>query len=108
MHAEGAPTRGARYPAKTVTALTRSFRTIHGYQRAFIRAGSGPALLLIHGIGDDADSWADVIPALAKDFTVIERPLTNRLESQTVFAAGDEGRMICSQCEVVTSVKDTQ
>lgn len=44
----------------------------------------------------------------AKDFTVIERPLTNRLESQTVFAAGDEGRMICSQCEVVTSVKDTQ
>ncbi|MEZ4328647.1 MAG: alpha/beta fold hydrolase [Polyangiales bacterium] len=54
-----------------MTALTRSFRTIHGYQRAFIRAGSGPALLLIHGIGDDADSWADVIPALAKDFTVI-------------------------------------
>ncbi len=30
------------------------FRTIHGYRRAFRMAGSGPALLLIHGIGDNS------------------------------------------------------
>lgn len=49
----------------------RHYRTIHGYKRAFILAGSGPAVLLIHGIGDSADSWVDVIPELAKRHTVI-------------------------------------
>ena len=29
--------------------------TIHGYRRAYVKAGSGPALLLIHGIGDSSD-----------------------------------------------------
>jgi len=46
-------------------------RRIHGHQRAFVVAGRGPALLLIHGIGDRADTWADLIPELARDHTVI-------------------------------------
>ena len=36
---------------------TLQFRTIHGYRRAFRVAGSGPALLLIHGIGDNSTTW---------------------------------------------------
>ncbi len=51
--------------------LRRRFRTVHGYLRAYIHAGSGPALLLLHGIGDNADSWLDVLPDLARDHTVI-------------------------------------
>ncbi|MDV2475784.1 alpha/beta fold hydrolase [Rhodococcus zopfii] len=47
------------------------FRTIHGYRRAFRLAGSGPALLLIHGIGDNSSTWQDVIPHLAQNYTVI-------------------------------------
>ncbi|MGI9210032.1 MAG: alpha/beta fold hydrolase [Rhodococcus sp. (in: high G+C Gram-positive bacteria)] len=47
------------------------FRTIHGYRRAFRMAGSGPALLLIHGIGDNSSTWTDVIPHLAEKYTVI-------------------------------------
>ncbi|UPW04427.1 alpha/beta hydrolase [Rhodococcus pyridinivorans] len=47
------------------------FRTIHGYRRAFRLAGSGPALLLVHGIGDDSSTWQDVIPHLAEKYTVI-------------------------------------
>ena len=47
------------------------FRTIHGYRRAFRMAGSGPALLLIHGIGDNSATWTDVIPHLAEKYTVI-------------------------------------
>jgi pimeloyl-ACP methyl ester carboxylesterase len=47
------------------------YRTIHGYRRAFILAGSGPVLLLIHGIGDSSDTWSGLIPSLAKDHTVI-------------------------------------
>lgn len=47
------------------------YRTIHGYRRAFRMAGDGPALLLIHGIGDNSETWNDVIPHLAQNYTVI-------------------------------------
>src|SRR5664280_2219579 len=42
-------------------------RLVHGYRRAFRVAGEGPALLLIHGIGDDSRTWEQVIPLLARD-----------------------------------------
>ena len=47
------------------------FRTIHGYRRAFRIAGEGPAILLIHGIGDSSATWTDIIPHLAQHHTVI-------------------------------------
>ena len=47
------------------------YRTIHGYRRAFVYTGSGPALLLIHGIGDSSDTWREIVPSLARDHTVI-------------------------------------
>ena len=47
------------------------FRTIHGYRRAFRMAGEGPALLLIHGIGDNSTTWSTVQTKLAQRFTVI-------------------------------------
>ncbi len=47
------------------------FRTIHGYRRAFRTAGSGPAILLIHGIGDNSTTWSTVQSKLAQRFTVI-------------------------------------
>jgi pimeloyl-ACP methyl ester carboxylesterase len=46
-------------------------RTIHGYRRAFMMGGSGPALLFIHGIGDSSETWREVLSALAGDYTVI-------------------------------------
>lgn len=49
---------------------TRS-EVIHGYKRAFRMAGTGPALLLIHGIGDSSATWRTVMPDLARDHTVI-------------------------------------
>lgn len=47
------------------------YRLIHGYRRAYRMAGSGPAVLFIHGIGDDSSTWMDVLASLAGDFTVI-------------------------------------
>ena len=47
------------------------FVVIHGYRRAFRMAGSGPALLLIHGLGCDSATWDPVFDELAKSFTVI-------------------------------------
>ncbi|HET6165435.1 MAG TPA: alpha/beta fold hydrolase, partial [Marmoricola sp.] len=45
--------------------------TIHGHQRAFVKTGSGPALLLLHGLGCDHTTWLPVIAQLAKKYTVI-------------------------------------
>jgi pimeloyl-ACP methyl ester carboxylesterase len=50
---------------------TLQFRTIHGYRRAFRIAGDGPAILLIHGIGDNSSTWESVQTKLAQRFTVI-------------------------------------
>lgn len=47
------------------------WRTVHGYRRAFRMTGSGPALLLVHGIGDSSLTWRSVIPRLAAQHTVI-------------------------------------
>jgi len=48
-----------------------SYVEIHGHRRAYVRAGRGPVLLLLHGLGCDHTTWAPVIDALAEDFTVI-------------------------------------
>lgn len=47
------------------------FVTVHGYRRAYLRAGRGPAVLLIHGIGDSSATWEPVLSRLARRHTVI-------------------------------------
>jgi pimeloyl-ACP methyl ester carboxylesterase len=41
-----------------------------GLQSVF-RGGSGPAVVLLHGAGDQAGTWAGVAPSLAKRFTLV-------------------------------------
>lgn len=57
------------------------FVTIHGYRRAYRIAGSGPVLLMIHGVGDDSSTWSTVHAKLAKRFTVIAPDLLGHGES---------------------------
>jgi pimeloyl-ACP methyl ester carboxylesterase len=58
-------------PVREVTTPSLEFRTIHGYKRAYRIAGSGPAILLIHGIGDNSTTWNTVQAKLAQRYTVI-------------------------------------
>src|SRR3954471_5134196 len=51
--------------------LVRDSRVVHGHRRAFVRAGSGPPLLLLHGIGNSAQTWAGVLDRLAESHTVL-------------------------------------
>ncbi|MEZ5194294.1 MAG: hypothetical protein R2734_18670 [Nocardioides sp.] len=37
------------------------YLTVHGHRRAFVTAGSGPAVLLLHGLGCDHSTWDPVI-----------------------------------------------
>jgi len=55
--------------------------TIHGYRRAYVKLGSGPALLLLHGLGCDHRTWLPVIDALSRRYTVIAPDLLGHGES---------------------------
>jgi pimeloyl-ACP methyl ester carboxylesterase len=58
------------------------FCTIHGYRRAFVCFGKGPALLLIHGIGDSSDTWQPVLDELGRHHTVIAPDLLGHGRSE--------------------------
>jgi pimeloyl-ACP methyl ester carboxylesterase len=44
---------------------------VHGYRRAYRRAGTGRTLLLVHGMGDSSATWSHVLPRLAEHYDVI-------------------------------------
>lgn len=75
------PSRPHLWPVRDVAPPTLQFRTIHGHRRAFRVAGSGPALLLIHGVGDNSTTWEAVHAKLAQRFTVIAPDLLGHGES---------------------------
>ena len=54
---------------------------IHGHDVGYRMAGSGPALLLIHGLTGSSTTWREVMPALADRFTVIAPDLLGHGES---------------------------
>jgi pimeloyl-ACP methyl ester carboxylesterase len=45
--------------------------TVHGHRRAYVRMGSGPVVLLLHGLGCDHTTWGPVMESLARTHTVI-------------------------------------
>ncbi|MCB1038821.1 MAG: alpha/beta fold hydrolase, partial [Acidimicrobiales bacterium] len=60
---------------------TTKFVTIHGHRRAYRTCGEGPALLLLHGIGDSSASWVPLMRPLAERFTVVVPDLLGHGES---------------------------
>lgn len=75
-----APSRRRRARSKPFDTTTR-FVTIHGHRRAYRMCGSGPALLLLHGIGDSSASWVPLMRPLAERYTVIAPDLLGHGES---------------------------
>ncbi|MFF0544755.1 alpha/beta fold hydrolase [Nocardia thailandica] len=57
------------------------FVEVHGYRRAFRMSGTGPPVLLIHGIADNSGTWDPVFDALAEHYTVIAPDLLGHGES---------------------------
>jgi pimeloyl-ACP methyl ester carboxylesterase len=44
---------------------------LHGHRIAYYEAGSGPTLVLLHGVGGSGRTWKHVIPGLAERYHVI-------------------------------------
>jgi pimeloyl-ACP methyl ester carboxylesterase len=56
--------------------------SIHGHDMAYRMEGSGPALLLLHGIASSSRTWRDVIPRLTDRFTVVAPDLMGHGQSE--------------------------
>jgi pimeloyl-ACP methyl ester carboxylesterase len=57
--------------------------TLHGQRVSYRRGGSGPALLLLHGITNSSQTWESVAPYLTDRFTLIAPDLLGHGESAT-------------------------
>lgn len=64
-----------------VTSPELQYVVVHGYRRAFRKVGTGPALLLIHGMACDSSTWDRVIGPLSEHFTVIAPDLLGHGDS---------------------------
>ena len=54
---------------------------LHGHRLRYRIAGSGPLLLLVHGIAGRSATWEDVAPALGRRFTLLAPDLPGHGES---------------------------
>ncbi len=61
--------------------------TLNGQRHSYLSAGSGPLVVLLHGIAGTATTWAGVIPWLAERYTVVAPDLIGHGESSK--AEGD-------------------
>jgi pimeloyl-ACP methyl ester carboxylesterase len=64
-------------------ALAPQVLTLHGHHISYRTGGSGPALLLLHGITNSSQTWEHVAPRLAERFTLIAPDLLGHGDSAT-------------------------
>jgi pimeloyl-ACP methyl ester carboxylesterase len=51
-------------------AIVEKDVTVRGHRLHYLEAGSGPAVVLLHGMGADSRAWRFVLPSLAANFHV--------------------------------------
>ncbi|MEV6738236.1 alpha/beta hydrolase [Streptomyces sp. NPDC051104] len=95
----GRPRRAPRLRPVGEGELRPRHRIVHGYRRAYRLAGQGPALVLIHGIGDSSATWAELIPDLARTHTVLAPDLLGH-------GASDKPRADYSVAAYANGVRD--
>src|SRR5919197_4520266 len=54
---------------------------LHGHRVSSRTAGSGPVVLLIHGVAGTSEQWANVAPVLAESFSVVAPDLLGHGQS---------------------------
>jgi pimeloyl-ACP methyl ester carboxylesterase len=61
--------------------VERSEITLHGHRFSYRSAGSGPLLVLLHGIAGSSATWKDILPRLGEQCTVMAPDLLGHGES---------------------------
>ncbi|MFY9609406.1 MAG: alpha/beta hydrolase [Blastocatellia bacterium] len=89
----------AAQTAGPAAAVQDKYATVFGAKIHYLEAGTGPAVILLHGLGGDASNWAPTIGPLAQKYRVIvpdqigfgksDKPLINyRVGTLVDFLAG--------------------
>jgi pimeloyl-ACP methyl ester carboxylesterase len=68
-------------PRPPAPVLELRHTTLHGHRVAFRHGGSGPAVVLLHGITSSSETWGRVLPYVAERFTVIAPDLLGHGQS---------------------------
>jgi pimeloyl-ACP methyl ester carboxylesterase len=95
-----------------VIELEPQHLTIHGHDVRYFRAGTGPAVLLVHGMAGSASTWKSSMRLLARDYTVIAPDLLGHGRSDKprtdyslgAFAAGLRDLLIATGIDRATVV----
>jgi pimeloyl-ACP methyl ester carboxylesterase len=67
----GSVVASAQTPAAPGQAIAEKFATVYGAKIRYQEAGSGPVVILLHGLGGDASNWASTIGPLSQKYRVI-------------------------------------
>jgi pimeloyl-ACP methyl ester carboxylesterase len=84
--------------------LEPSELSLHGHRVSYRTGGSGPALLLLHGITNSSETWEHVAPRLTERFTVIAPDLLGHGESATPRGDYSLGAHASGARDVLTSL----
>jgi pimeloyl-ACP methyl ester carboxylesterase len=63
------------------SGLEPRFATVEGHRLRYVRVGSGPAVVLVHGFGSSLYTWKSILPALSPAHEVIALDLPGFGES---------------------------
>src|SRR3954449_8168389 len=75
------PGLGAAHSELVREAAVTRWVKVHGHDVAYRQAGSGPVIVMIHGIAGSSGTWVPVMPLLAETCTVIAPDLLGHGES---------------------------
>ncbi len=64
-----------------MTPFAKQHITLHGHDVGYRSGGSGPVIVLVHGMAGSSDTWRAVMPKLAEQFTVIAPDLLGHGDS---------------------------
>src|SRR5215208_4173551 len=84
--------------------LERHEMQLHGHRVSYRTAGSGPALLLLHGITNSSETWERAASLLAERFTVIAPDLMGHGKSATPRGDYSLGAHASGARDVVTAL----
>ena len=65
------PAPAAREEFPVPAGFAGAYRTIDGVRLHYVQGGHGPLVLLVHGFGQSWYEWHQVMPLLARNFTVV-------------------------------------
>jgi pimeloyl-ACP methyl ester carboxylesterase len=75
------PGLGSTHSELVAQAGTTRWAKVHGHEVAYRQAGSGPVIVMIHGIAGSSGTFVPVMPLLAESYTVIAPDLLGHGES---------------------------